>query len=46
MWLKRTFLTKTITKMTKFMMIFRHTPNPNVQITPEQMQDIVKQWMD
>jgi hypothetical protein len=32
--------------MTEFMMIFRHTPNPNVQITPEQMQDIVKQWMD
>jgi hypothetical protein len=46
MWLKTFFLTKTITKMTEFMMIFRHTPNPNVQITPEQMQDIVKQWMD
>jgi hypothetical protein len=28
------------------MMIFRHTPNPNEQITPEQMQDIVKQgWI-
>jgi hypothetical protein len=32
--------------MKEFMMIFRQEPNPNVQISPEQMQGIVKQWMD
>ncbi len=28
------------------MMIFRMTPNPAMQLTPEQMQASVKQWQD
>ena len=28
------------------MMIFRHTPNPAMQLSPEQMQDNIKQWQD
>lgn len=32
--------------MNEFMMIFRHTPNPDFQMSPEQMQDSIKQWQD
>jgi len=32
--------------MTEFMMIFRHTPNPAMQLSPEQMQANIKQWQD
>lgn len=27
-------------------MIFRHTPNPDFQMTPEQMQGEIKKWQD
>jgi hypothetical protein len=32
--------------MNEFMMIFRHTPNPDFKMTPEQMQDEIKKWQD
>jgi hypothetical protein len=32
--------------MKEFMMIFRHTPNPAFQPTPEQIQANIKQWQD
>ena len=32
--------------MKEFMMIFRHTPNPSIQLTPEQIQESIKQWQD
>lgn len=32
--------------MKEFMMIFRMTPNLEMQFTPEQMQESVKQWQD
>ena len=28
------------------MMIFRHMPNPTMQISPEQLQASIKQWQD
>ncbi len=28
------------------MMIFRHTPNPDFEMTPEQIQASIKQWQD
>lgn len=28
------------------MMIFRHTPNPDFQMSPEQLQASIKQWQD
>jgi len=32
--------------MKEFMMIFRHAPDPNRVISPEQMQAILRQWQD
>jgi hypothetical protein len=32
--------------MNEFMMIFRHTPNPAFQMSPEQMQAEIKKWQD
>jgi hypothetical protein len=32
--------------MQEFMMIFRHTPNANVQPTPEQIQANIQLWQD
>jgi hypothetical protein len=32
--------------MTEFMMIFRHTPMADFQMSPEQMQESIKQWQD
>jgi prepilin-type processing-associated H-X9-DG protein len=32
--------------MKEFMMIFRHTPNPAFQMSPEQMQAEIKKWQD
>ncbi len=32
--------------MNEFMMIFRHTPNPDFKMSPEQMQTSIKQWQD
>ncbi|MBX2877670.1 MAG: hypothetical protein KTR30_36460 [Saprospiraceae bacterium] len=32
--------------MSEFMMIFRHTPNPEQQPTPEEIQESIKQWQD
>jgi len=32
--------------MKEFMMIFRHTPIPNFQMSSEQMQESIKQWQD
>lgn len=32
--------------MTEFMMIFRNAYTPDVKLSPEQMQESVKQWQD
>jgi len=32
--------------MNEFSLIFRNEQNPDVQFSPEQMQDILKQWRD
>jgi hypothetical protein len=32
--------------MNEFMMIFRMTPNFEIQMTPEQLQENIKQWQD
>lgn len=32
--------------MKEFMMIFRHTPMANFQMSPEQMQAEIKKWQD
>ena len=32
--------------MNEFMMIFRHTPNPEFKMTPEMIQASIKQWQD
>ncbi len=32
--------------MKEFMMIFRHTPDPNFQMSPEILKASIKQWQD
>jgi hypothetical protein len=32
--------------MTEFMMIFRHTPVGEMELSPEQLQASIKQWQD
>lgn len=32
--------------MTEFMMLFRHAPNPSVQMTQEQQQANIRLWQD
>lgn len=32
--------------MNEFMMIFRHTPNPEMKLSPEEMQAGIKLWQD
>ena len=32
--------------MTDFMMIFRHTSSPNAELSPQELQESIKQWQD
>lgn len=32
--------------MSEFMMLFRHTPVPGMEISPEQLQASIRQWQD
>ena len=32
--------------MNEFVLIFRNAANPDVQVSPEQMQEVIKQWQD
>ncbi|MCI4669939.1 MAG: YciI family protein [Bacteroidia bacterium] len=32
--------------MNEFMMIFRHSPDPSMELSPEQLQESIKQWQD